>query len=161
MNSDRGFLVSQGAAKVVYYVGGFLLLFVPGLHLRRGGGAALLHLLYAPSAPADFYAVLAAAALAGAVSVLLVLPLTRTVLWAIARVGYRRISLAAAVLVTALVPAATGWRGLPVMAVGTGIGLLPVLFGSRRLNCLGVILLPLACMMSGAGPAVARALGLL
>ncbi|MGC9358585.1 MAG: tripartite tricarboxylate transporter permease, partial [Anaerolineae bacterium] len=34
---DRAFIISQGAAKVVYYVGGFLLFFVPGLHLTRGG----------------------------------------------------------------------------------------------------------------------------
>jgi len=38
--------------------------------------------------------------------------------------------------------------------------LLPVLFGSRRMNCLGVILLPMACNMSGFGPGLAACLGL-
>jgi TctA family transporter len=47
------------------------------------------------------------------------------------------------------------------MTVATGIGLIPVLFGSRRLNCLGVLLLPIACNMSGVGESVAAFLGLL
>jgi len=36
-----------------------------------------------------------------------------------------------------------------------------LLFGSRRLNCLGVLLLPIACNMSGIGEPVAAFLGLL
>jgi len=55
----------------------------------------------------------------------------------------------------------TGWAGVGVMAVAAAIGLIPPLWGTRRMNCLGVILLPLACNMSGAGAAVAGALGLL
>jgi hypothetical protein len=47
------------------------------------------------------------------------------------------------------------------MLTAAGIGLIPVLFGSRRMNGLGIILLPMACNMSGVGPAVARSLGLL
>ena len=47
------------------------------------------------------------------------------------------------------------------MIVAAGIGLIPVLFGSRRLNCLGVLLLPIACNMSGVGEPVAAFLRLL
>jgi hypothetical protein len=39
-------------------------------------------------------------------------------------------------------------------------GLIPTLFGSRRMNCLGM-LLPITLNMAGAGPSVARLLGLL
>jgi hypothetical protein len=45
--------------------------------------------------------------------------------------------------------------------VATGIGLLPMLFGSRRMNCLGIILLPVACNLSGHGDLLAGILGLL
>ena len=38
--------------------------------------------------------------------------------------------------------------------------LLPVLFGSRRLNCLGILLLPIACNMSGFGETITGWLGL-
>ena len=64
-------------------------------------------------------------------------------------------------IVVTLVGAVTGLAGLLVMVVATAIGLLPVLFGARRMNCLGVIMLPMACNMSGVGPTVAAWLGLL
>jgi TctA family transporter len=54
----------------------------------------------------------------------------------------------------------TGWGGLLICAVATGIGLIPVLWGSRRVNGMGVLLLPIALNMSGAGGVVAGWLGL-
>lgn len=161
MNDSRGFLVSQGTSKLIYYVGGFLFFFVPGLHVTRGGGASLLAGLYVPSTRYDYYMVLAAIAMGGAAAFLLMSPLARLVLHLIERCGYRRISAVAAVLIVGTVVYVTGLTGLLVMLAGTGIGLIPVLFGSRRMNCLGVILLPMACIMSGRGPAVAGWLGLL
>jgi putative membrane protein len=161
IRNDRMFLVSQGAAKVVYYVAGLLLFFMPGLHVARGGAAAMLMTFGVPQDRAAWFLSLAAAALAGAVACALVSPLTSLTIAAVARCGYRRLSWASLALILAVVLAATGGRGLTVAVVAAGIGLLPVLFGSRRMNCLGVILLPMACNLSGFGPAVARALGLL
>lgn len=158
---DRAFLVSQGTARVVYYVGGFLLLFVPGLHLTRGGAAWLLRGLYVPHNRTDFMLCLAAVALAGAASLLLAAPLSRFVLRATARWGYRRLTAFSIVVSIALVAGMTGIPGLCVMAVAGAIGLLPVLYGARRMNCLGVILLPMACNMSGVGARLAGWLGLL
>ena len=158
---DRIFLVSQGASKIVYYVGGFLLLFVPGLHMTRGGGAWMLRGLYRPQTYHDQYIALAALAIAGAVSFLLVSPLARGSMAIIAKVGYRRVSCIALTAIIALVGELAGLMGLMVMLAAMGIGLLPVLYGSRRMNCLGIILLPVACNMSGIGPTVAGWLGLL
>jgi putative membrane protein len=158
---DRVFLVSQGASKLVYYVGAFLLLFVPGLNMTRGGGAWMLRGLYQPHTYRDFYIALGSIAVAGAVSFLLVAPLARGALSIIARFGYRRISCAALVLIVALVAGLTGLMGLFIMFVATGIGLLPILYGSRRMNCLGIILLPIACNMSGIGATIAGWLRLL
>jgi TctA family transporter len=47
------------------------------------------------------------------------------------------------------------------MTVATGIGLLPVLFQARRMNLMGVLLLPVALNMAGYGNDVLRLLGLL
>jgi putative membrane protein len=77
------------------------------------------------------------------------------------RMDARCPSVVALLVMTGLVLVLTGLPGLFIMAVATGIGLLPVLFGSRRLNCLGILLLPLACNMSGFGPRIAAWLGLL
>jgi putative membrane protein len=158
---DRAFLVSQGTARVVYYTGGFLLLFVPGLHLTRGGAAWLLRGLYVPHGRPDFALCVAAVALAGAASLLLAAPVSRLVLGATARWGYRRLTAFSFAVSIALVAGMTGIPGLCVMVVAGAIGLLPVLYGARRMNCLGVILLPMACNMSGVGARLAGWLGLL
>jgi len=161
MRDDRSFLVSQGASKQVYYVGGILLFFVPGLGVARGGAAGMMKGLVDPLGYYEYFIALASIALAGAFSVMLVAPLTRATLALISRSGYRRISVVALVFVLALVVAVTGLSGFMILCVACGIGLIPVLFGSRRMNCLGVILLPMACNMSGFGHIVANWLGLL
>lgn len=157
---DRVFLVSQGASKLIYYVGAFLFFFVPGLHMTRGGMAWMCSLLYTPRAPATYWTVVAAAAISGGLAFLLLLWLSRGALWLVSRVDYRLISAATLLLLLAMVLALTGWGGLLVAAVATGIGLLPVMWGSRRTNCLGVLLVPLTLQMAGWGPTVARWLGL-
>lgn len=158
---ERVFLMSQGVSKVVYYTGAIMLFFVPGLYLTRGGGAWILKGLYVPHTLGDYYLALGSIALSGGLSFLLMSPLTKWTLRLMKIVDYRLISVFALGIITALVFSITGWVGLFIMTVGTGIGLLPVLFGSRRLNCLGVLLLPIACNMSGIGEPVAAFLGLI
>ncbi len=158
---ERVFILSQGASKLVYYVGALMLFFVPGLGLRRGGAAWMLQAFYTPRTRYDYLMVLGATAVAGAVAFLLLSPLTRLTLGLIRRTNYRAVSIAALGIIVAVVAALTGASGLFVMAVGAGIGSLPVLFGSRRLNALGILLLPMACNLSGFGPDVARWLRLI
>ena len=79
----------------------------------------------------------------------------------IGKSSFRFLSFVSLLLVFVIVFAVTGWRGEFVMLVAAGIGLIPVLLGSRRMNCLGVILLPMACNMSGCGAKVAGWMGLL
>jgi putative membrane protein len=158
---ERVFMISQGVSKTVYYSGALLLFFVPGLYLTRGGGAWILQGIYKPHTGSDYRLALGSVALSGAVSFLLLSPLTKWTLKLIARIQTRWISVFSLGIITALVFSITGWIGLFIMAVAAGIGLIPVLFGSRRLNCLGVLLLPIACNMSGIGEPVAAFLGLL
>ena len=55
----------------------------------------------------------------------------------------------------------TGLPGLGICVVATGIGLIPVLWGSRRMNTMGVLLLPIALNMTGAGTWIVGLVGLL
>ncbi len=158
---ERVFMMSQGTSKVIYYAGALMLFFVPGLYLTRGGGAWIIKGLYTPHTRGDYYLALGSIALSGAVSFLLLSPLAKWTLKLIKKVDYRLISVFALGIISALVFSITGWIGLFIMTVSTGIGLIPVLFGSRRLNCLGVLLLPIACNMSGIGEPIAAFLGLL
>lgn len=157
---DRLFLVSQGASKLIYYVGAFILFFVPGLHLTRGGMAWMLSVFYTPRTPAIYWVTIAAMLLSGALAFLLLLWLSRGAIRLVTRVDYRWISAATLVLLVGIVLALTGWGGLLIAAVATGIGLLPVMWGSRRMNCMGVLLLPLTLRLAGLGTEVAGWLGL-
>lgn len=158
---DRLFIVSQGASKLIYYVGGFLLFFVPGLHLTRGGMAGMLSILYRPHTPATFWLVISATLICGALAFGLLLGLSRLALRLVTRLDYRWISAGTLVLLVGVVVAVTGWGGLLVAAVATAIGLLPVMWGSRRMNCMGVLLLPLTLQMAGLGTTAAGWLGLI
>jgi putative membrane protein len=158
---DRVFLISQGAGKSAYYVGGLLLLFVPGLRLSRGGMGAMLSSIWSAHTPGVFYLAIAAAVAAGAMGFLLLLPLARLAALLVGRISYRAISSASLGALVAIVWLTTGWPGLVVCAAATGIGMLPTLWGSRRANCMGVILLPLALGMVGWGSNAARLLGLI
>jgi putative membrane protein len=158
---DRLFIVSQGASKVVYYVGGFLLFFVPGLHLTRGGMAWMLSTIYSAYTPATYFWATAAIVLAGGVSFFLLLGLARGIIALLARLHYRTVSLATLGALLVIVIGLTDWGGLVICVVATGIGLIPVLWGSRRMNCMGVLLLPITLNMLGLGDTVAGWLGLL
>ena len=157
---ERVFIMGQGVSKFIYYVGAFMLMFVPGLNLTRGGGAWMVKTLYVPAGISDYYLVLGSIAVAAGVSYLLMEPLTRLTVRFVSKFNYRHVSTVALVVIVLMVLLMTGWIGLFIAAVGTGIGLLPVLFGSRRLNCLGILLLPIACNMSGFGSRIADWLGL-
>jgi len=158
---DRVFILSQGASKSVYYVGGFLLFFVPGLNLARGGMAAMLSTIYTPASPHSYFTAVAAIAVSGAVSFLLLIVLTRLVIRAVQRISYRVTNAATLALLVALIAVLTGPGGLLTALAATGIGLIPTLFGSRRMNCLGVLLLPITLNLLGVGPLMAKLLGLL
>jgi putative membrane protein len=157
---DRLFIVSQGASKLIYYVGAFLFFFVPGLHLTRGGMAWMLSVIYTPYTPQIYWVAVGAVLLCGALAFLMLLWLSRLAIRLVSRVDYRWISAATLVLLVGIVLALTGSGGLLIAAVATSIGLIPVMWGSRRMNCMGVLLLPLTLNMAGLGTTVAGWLGL-
>ncbi len=161
IRDNRAFLASQGTSKLIYYAGGLLFFFVPGLQTTHGGAAWMMRGLYTPSTNYDYHLALAAIAISGCTAFLLVSPLARLTITIIKKCGFRTISAAALALATVIVYIITGYMGLIIMLTSTGIGLIPVLFGSRRLHCLGIILLPMACNMSGLGPSIAKLMGLL
>lgn len=157
---DRLFLISQGAAKMLYYGGGLLLFFVPGLHLTRGGMAWMLSTQWSAHSPKFYYAAVGGLLASGLLSFFLLLLMAQAAIRIIDKVNYPRISTVALTVLLIVVIATTGWSGLLVCGVATGIGLIPALWGSRRLNGMGVLLLPLAFNMAGWGAPLARWLGL-
>jgi putative membrane protein len=158
---DRLFIVSQGASKLIYYAGAFLLFFVPGLYLTRGGMAWMLSTVYAPHSPVIYWVAIASMLACGTLAFLLLLWLSRGAIWLVGRYDYRTISAATLAILFLVVLALTGWGGLAIAVVATGIGLIPVMWGARRMNCMGVLLLPLTLSLAGWGTTVAGWLGLI
>jgi len=163
---DRVFLISQGASKVLYYVGALLLFFAPGLHLTRGGMAWMLASVLDPvdALGGDvlpfYYRVAAAALVSGVLAFFLLLGMARLAIRLVAHLDYRRINAGTLVVLILMVGCWTGWGGLLVCTTATGIGLIPVLWGARRSNGMGVLLLPLALNMAGFGSSIVRWLGI-
>ena len=157
---ERLFILSQGTSKTVYYVGSLLLLFIPELGLVRGGMAWMLSPLYVPHTPEEYWLAVASMALCCALASILLLGLSRLATIVVSRISYRWISLGTLSLLVVLTGSLTGWGGLLIMLAATGIGLFPVMFHSRRMNCMGVLLVPTLLSMTGLGPMVAQWLGL-
>lgn len=164
---DRSFIVSQGASKVLYYVGGFLLFFLPGRGIWKGGMASMMGLVYSPTRPEEFFLMVGLIAVAGGAAFLLSLGLARVALSIVGRVEYRIIAWATLCFAFVIVgiPFVKGGigalaRAYAVTLVAAAIGMIPAMWGARRLNCMAVLLVPLILQMSGQNTAVLRALGL-
>jgi putative membrane protein len=63
------------------------------------------------------------------------------------KLPYRKILVAIAVFLSVLVFLFTGALGLFILLVAVCIGLIPIYFGVRRSNCMGVILVPIIVML--------------
>ncbi len=159
--NERLFMISLGASKLAYYVGSLLLLFVPGLTLTRGGMAWMISSIYVPYGWRTYWLAVAAVALCGALAFVVLVAMARFAARLANAWHPKWLAGGALCLVIALTTALTGWGGLLVMGVATTIGLIPVLVGGRRINGLGVLLVPVTLNVIGIGPAVAAWLGLL
>jgi|SRR5581483_5149729 len=158
---DRVFIISQGASKFLYYVGAFWLFFLPTARITKGGMAGMLATVYTPGGPGLYYTAVGLIALCGVLSFFLLLAYARAAVWLAQKIDYRYISMATLVVLVGLVFFFTGVGGLAVMLVAAPIGWLPVLWGSRRMNCLGVLLVPITLNLAGLGPTVAGWFGLI
>jgi len=157
---ERTFILSQGASKVVYYVGAAFLLFIPGLHLTRGTMGIMVNLFYTPQTTSEFFLVAGVIAICGFIAFLLLILMSKFAINLVEKVPVGKVNIGVLVIIHAIVIGVTSWQGLMVMWIGASIGLIPVLFHSRRLNCLGVLLLPLMIELGGYGAGFAGLLGL-
>ncbi len=153
---DRVFIISQGASKFLYYVGAFWLFFLPAARITKGGMSGMLATIYTPQGTSLYYVSVAMIVLCGVLSFFLLLGYARVAVWLVEKINYRYISFATLFVLIALVYFFTGLGGIAIMLVATPIGWLPVLWGSRRMNCLGVLLVPITLNLAGVGPTVAQ-----
>lgn len=156
---DTQFMISGSAGRFAYYVGAFFLFWVPLLHLTRGGMAWISSVVYQPKTGSEFWLLVSAIAISGVVAFLLLVFLSRYISKIIAGYDYRKISLLVLIVIFGMVFWFAGFEGLIVMAIATGIGLIPPMFRTRRLNLIIGFFFPVFLNMAGIGAAVAKLLG--
>jgi putative membrane protein len=156
---DDVFIIGQGANRFLYYVGGFLLFFVPFLHIRRGGAAWMLNIMYSPRSYSEYFLMVGIILLSSILSFFITLYISKIIAKNINKISYNLLSFLIIVLIFTLTLFITGIRGVMVLIVASGIGLLPPLFGTRRLNCLGALLFPLTIQMSGFSESFSKLVG--
>ncbi|HAE39476.1 MAG TPA: hypothetical protein DCG57_12680 [Candidatus Riflebacteria bacterium] len=157
----RLFVMSYGTCKTVYYVGSFMLFFIPGLSLTRGGLAWIVTPVVSVLTMKEYALFVALMLFSAGMAYLMLAPFTRMCIWIVEKIEYFWVSVVALLIVIPAVFAFTSWGGLAIMTVSTGIGLLPVMFQARRMNLMGVLLLPVCINMAGYGNDVMRFLGLI
>ncbi len=145
----RVFVISQGTSRVLYYVGAVVLFFLPGVGLTRGGLAAMLATLERPGTWQTYWLAVGAIAVTAAVLFLVFERVAYVTAKISPRLPQRPINGLTLIILLTIVFITTGWAGLLIMAVCTCIGSLPLLWKTRRMHCLGVILIPVLINMLG------------
>ncbi|NLM17317.1 MAG: hypothetical protein GX221_06340 [Candidatus Riflebacteria bacterium] len=158
---NRLFILSYGTCKTVYYVGSFLLFFIPGVYLTRGGLASIVSPVMFATGYREYFLFVAIMVFSAGISFLMLMPFTKACIRLVEKVNYKWVSIVTLVLLIPAVFKFTGFGGLAIMAVATGIGLMPVLFQARRMNLMAVLLVPVCVSMAGYGNHVLRFLGLI
>jgi len=116
--------------------------------------------LFTPYTAQEYFMILSVIMISGAVSFLLMFPLTRWTIRLITRVDYHVLLWIALLIVFAIVYGLTGWMGMFLMAVSTGIGLIPTFYHSRKSNAMAILLVWMVISLGGHGPAVLKFFGL-
>ncbi|MEM4436727.1 MAG: tripartite tricarboxylate transporter permease [Thermosphaera sp.] len=157
---DDTFMVSQGAARVMYYSGALLLLFTPTSRITRGAVAWLVGSIYTPKTWIEYYYALFTVLLIAGVSFIVTLYMSKIVAKLVRVIDYRYISLTVAILLISITFIVAGPTGLLFLAISTGIGFAAIVFNTRLSYCLGALILPTLLSMTGTVDLVLPFLGL-
>jgi putative membrane protein len=157
---DRSFMLSQGVSRTVYYVGAVLLLFIPGVIIRRGGAALFITLFYVPSTYGELLIIAATIFIISAVGWYLFTLITNLVTKSIHKIDTRYISILGLGVMLTFTYLMLGISGLLILAVATIIGAIPLLFNTRRVHCIAVITIPIMLSMAGLSMQVSQFFGI-
>ncbi|MEM3401959.1 MAG: tripartite tricarboxylate transporter permease [Candidatus Hadarchaeales archaeon] len=156
---DVQFMVSGAAGRFAYYVGAFFLFWVPLLHLTRGGMAWMTSMIYQPRTESEFWLLASILAFTAVLAFILLIIFSRVLAKVVSRISYRKISLAVLIVLLLMVYGFTGLKGLLVMVIATGLGLIPPMFRTRRLNLIIGFFFPIFLNMAGMRGDILQLLG--
>ena len=159
-SGDRSFMFSQGLSRTVYYIGAVLLLFIPGVIIRRGGAALFITMFYVPQTFSELTIIVAIVLITAAVGWFLFSLIAKGVTKSIHRINTRYISLFGMTIMFCLTFYMLGFSGIFIMIVATAIGYIPLVFNTRRIHCISVITIPIMISMAGLTMVVSQLFGI-
>lgn len=156
---DIQFMISGSAGRFAYYVGAFFLFWVPLLHLTRGGMAWVTGVIYQPRTDSEYWLLMATIAISAVFAFILLIFLSRVIAKMISGFSFMKVSIAVLIGITLLVFGFSGWEGLVILMIATGLGLVPPMFRTRRLNLILGFFFPIFLNMAGLGAGISQFLG--
>ncbi|MFO8017374.1 MAG: tripartite tricarboxylate transporter permease [Promethearchaeia archaeon] len=159
-SGDRSFMLSQGISRTVYYVGAVLLLFIPGVIIRRGGAALFITLFYVPNTFGELLIIAATIFIVSAIGWYLFTLIANGITKSIHKIDTRYISIFGLIVMLTLTYLMLGNSGLIILAIATVIGAIPLLFNTRRVHCIAVITIPIMLSMAGLSLEVSQFFGI-
>ncbi|MBD3351292.1 MAG: hypothetical protein GF364_07375 [Candidatus Lokiarchaeota archaeon] len=159
-SGDKSFLFSQGLSRTVYYVGAVLLLFIPGVVIRRGGAALFISMFYLPETRGELLIIAAVVLVASAAGWYIFTLILKGVTKIVHRINTRYVSLIGIIIMLLLTYYMLGLSGLMILVIATFIGAIPLVYNTRRIHCIGVITIPIMLSMAGLTPIVCQIFGI-
>ncbi len=144
---EREFLVSIGAINTIAAL--FSLISLYTISRARSGAAIAVQGIISPFGFNELLLLVAAALIATGFSALVMLRLTRGVVRAMQGIDYSRLTVFIVLLLVFLVFLFTGAIGIFILFISSAIGLLAPLFGVKRSNLMGVLMVPLMVFYFG------------
>lgn len=143
------FIIAQGAARGTYLAGGMLLMFSPGITATRGGCAMMVRSVHDPFSAIELIPAVAVALISSGAALLMAGYVYQQFIAAVTSTGIKRMALMSLASVIILNWIVTGVWGVCILSVAAMTGLWGISCGARRMNCLGCILVPAGCALSG------------
>ena len=129
--------------------------------MARGGLACIINPVSTVFGYKEYFIFVGLMLFAAGISFLLLMPFTKLCIKIVETIPFQWVSIIALFIIVPIVAYYTGLGGLFILIVSTGLGLVPVLFQARRMNLMGVLLLPVCLNMAGYGYYIVKFLGLL
>jgi len=159
-SGDRSFMFSQGLSRAIYYVGAVMLLFIPGVIIRRGGAALFITMFYVPNTYSELIIIASTVLISTAVGWFIFTLIAKGITKSIHRINTRYVSLFGLIVMLILTYYMLGISGIFILIVATAIGYIPLVFNTRRIHCISVITIPIMISMAGLTLVVSQLFGI-
>lgn len=146
----KEFIIALGSINTVSTLFSLLSLYL--ISKPRSGAAVAIEWMSGIPTFQEFLLLIASAVIATGIAAIITLKLAKTFIMWMEKVNYQALLLIIMISLTIMVGILTGFPGLLILFTATAIGLLPPLWGVKRTQAMGVLLLPIIMWGIGVAP---------